>query len=149
MSATGFNPRSHAGSDEALWSAYPRKKEFQSTLPRRERQFLRDMLSGGRMFQSTLPRRERRFECPALDPYDGVSIHAPTQGATATRRYGVPFVSFQSTLPRRERRIFPVSRIFLGAVSIHAPTQGATAQEYQDDQESALFQSTLPRRERP
>ena len=56
----------------------------------------------------------------------GVSIHAPTQGATPA----------------------PVSDLRDDIVSIHAPTQGATDTGLTPEQIMELFQSTLPRRER-
>ena len=80
---------------------------------------------------------------------EGVSIHAPTQGATISRSYSVLNLLFQSTHPRRVRHFlgwFPnrsrsfnprthagVRRLLGGRqvrvhrVSIHAPTQGATS----------------------
>ena len=54
-----FNPRSHEGSDDPLPYLYDKFQEFQSTLPRRERQLPRYNHTAGRLFQSTLPRRER------------------------------------------------------------------------------------------
>ena len=120
---------------------------FQSTLPRRERRIKTSGNPHNVGFQSTLPRRERRRgkgnreaqqrfnprSHAGSDDIDfsifsrcGVSIHAPTQGATEkakTERWSGKW--FQSTLPRRERR--------RTAIRKHG---------------KALFQSTLPRRER-
>ena len=56
----------------------------------------------------------------------GISIHAPTKGATEVPDGLIMAMGFQSTLPRRER---PVSTKFACS--------------------SIRFQSTLPRRERP
>ena len=61
-------------------------KEFQSTLPRRERLDLNANGEGGFEFQSTLPRRERPVKIATMT-FDDV---------------------FQSTLPRRERLILPL-----------------------------------------
>ncbi len=56
--------------------------EFQSTLPRGERHGGRERCTGNARFQSTLPRGERR-ECQQIYPILlGISIHAPTRGAT-------------------------------------------------------------------
>ncbi len=104
----------------------PKKELFQSTLPRRERQF-RDtwhtrlkyfnprsregsdvvylvrvtVLS---IFQSTLPRRERRNgQKKEMEPIH-ISIHAPAKGATHSVRVYV----------------------FRVHISIHAPAKGAT-----------------------
>ena len=121
-----FNPRSREGSDPEGGCRTSHFREFQSTLPRRERRLKRCILVGLLKFQSTLPRRERRIN---------------TKSGTRVRK-------FQSTLPRRERpggfrwRIGsrkgfnPRSREGSDAscmkeekknnVSIHAPAKGAT-----------------------
>ena len=100
-----FNPRSHEGSDGQLLLSLrlslqvsihaPTKGategfhtalltfQFQSTLPRRERPDpykCRRIIQG---FQSTLPRRERLIALMMSVASLGVSIHAPTKGATA------------------------------------------------------------------
>ena len=56
----------------------------------------------------------------------GVSIHAPTRGATLLMRGKAGQGKFQSTLPRGERRCFRLFHRFNRLVSIHAPTRGAT-----------------------
>ncbi len=100
-------------------------RQFQSTLPRRERRVMPGYTIGIAKFQSTLPRRERLDETMTKIGFDGfnprshagsdsnnakrltretrVSIHAPTQGATAARARDAVAAWFQSTLPRRER----------------------------------------------
>ena len=99
---------------------------FQSTLPRRERQFVKHQQFKITKFQSTLPRRERPgafwhdlllllcFNPRSREGSDQaavqyvrksmVSIHAPAKGAT---------------------RMMPVHSV-PGLVSIHAPAKGAT-----------------------
>ena len=57
---TYFNPRSREGSDPLRAGAFVRR-EFQSTLPRRERPATMLIKSGADLFQSTLPRRERHI----------------------------------------------------------------------------------------
>ena len=83
---SSFNPRSHEGSDECYPCYFVTLYLFQSTLPRRERLL---------------------FMWYRYNRAKGVSIHAPTKGAT---RKGDMFSSsydlFQSTLPRRERQQF-------------------------------------------
>ena len=99
-----FNPRSRGGSDKRV-EAIPDKEyrisihapaegatktwtlgficgEFQSTLPRRERQNSKEISVFLGLFQSTLPRRERPVTCQIKSAAE----------------------EFQSTLPRRERR---------------------------------------------
>ena len=79
------------------------------------------------MFQSTHPRGVRP-EGSALPPQEfGVSIHAPTRGATVTYDYYDSKTKFQSTHPRGVRRDCNYSIVPLTFVSIHAPTRGATA----------------------
>jgi len=77
-----FNPRTHVGCDTAIWL----------------------VALGLLMFQSTHPRGVRPFVDGKYQPSIGVSIHAPTWGAT--------YPDFHST--------------FILYVSIHAPTWGAT-----------------------
>ena len=80
--ARSFNPRSHAGSDLAKDKDVAAAMTFQSTLPRGERPWSSSSSRGGTMFQSTLPRGERRFYSFHGIYYCRVSIHAPTRGAT-------------------------------------------------------------------
>ena len=99
---------------------------FQSTLPREERRARTSYLQYGMQFQSTLPREERHSTDSLRLPVRGISIHAPTRGATAT----VPPSSPSSP------------------ISIHAPTRGATCAVPFQVPLSLVFQSTLPREER-
>ena len=120
------------------------------------------------LFQSTLPREERLCS-QRMDKEVGISIHAPTRGATNITSAYVTTTKFQSTLPREERRPRPCSRERLGRfqstlpreerphtpaiapwiefISIHAPTRGATM-SLKISLNQTLFQSTLPREER-
>ena len=56
----------------------------------------------------------------------GVSIHAPTRGATAPLNTAAFARMFQSTHPHGVRRDFLTNLILFIMVSIHAPTRGAT-----------------------
>ena len=56
--------------------------QFQSTLPRRERQNSGVPRSIDNVFQSTLPRRERQNPSHTAQHHQHISIHAPTKGAT-------------------------------------------------------------------
>ena len=79
--------------------------KFQSTLPQGERRTQRSLISSAQLFQSTLPQGERLYafhdcwnyiefqstlpqgerlaEGVRNTPYMGISIHAPTRGATS------------------------------------------------------------------
>ena len=99
-------------------------------------------------FQSTLPRGERQKS--ATIPLAGqlISIHAPARGATHVQSVSLKDSQFQSTLPRGER---PLDLLLVAVgflISIHAPARGATFVRRYVDVLSALFQSTLPRGER-
>ena len=76
-------------------------------------------------FQSTLPHGERQFPHPR-QIICGVSIHAPTWGATSS----------------------PGGSVADGLVSIHAPTWGATPPSCSHPSLLPQFQSTLPHGER-
>ena len=56
----------------------------------------------------------------------GISIHAPTNGATTCLTCSLCCGKFQSTLRRTERRYLQKSRLLRLRISIHAPTNGAT-----------------------
>ena len=124
-SLPGFNPRTHEGCDTSMMRWYLRKG-FQSTHPRRVRPSIFFSSFAQRRFQSTHPRRVRRRQPAAQGGDSGVSIHAPTKGAT----YGT----------------FQKSQIL--EVSIHAPTKGATG-NLRHREVTQEFQSTHPRRVRP
>ena len=101
-------------------------ESFQSTLPRGERPPLVRKRIYLQQFQSTLPRGERReflrlrsilsdFNPRSHEGSDsrrilqggrsGISIHAPTRGATVLSVVLIVGELFQSTLPRGERRM--------------------------------------------
>ncbi len=98
---------------------------FQSTLPRGERPGSSLSTSMARVFQSTLPRGER-LDRRQIGGDFGVSIHAPTGGATWLIGLWRERRLFQSTLPRGERLPLTYTAIHIWDVSIHAPTGGAT-----------------------
>ena len=122
------------------------------------------------MFQSTHPRGVRRSLVDNLDESVGVSIHAPTRGATYTKGATTGLRKFQSTHPRGVRRLsnskffrivkfqsthprgvrpyYQANMVKAVYVSIHAPTRGAT-QIVISDFTFYVFQSTHPRGVRP
>ena len=92
------------GATHPLFTLEKTPHEFQSTLPREERQSLRDAENRKNTFQSTLPREERH----------GIAARC---------------LSASHFNPRSHERSdeIPVSRKFYPAdISIHAPTRGAT-----------------------
>jgi len=145
---TGFNPRAHAGRDSAYTSIATTRAMFQSTRPRGARRIPRTTSTQSPLFQSTRPRGARRLAVDQFVPHIGVSIHAPTRGATrenvdaeqpaqvsihAPTRGATPTrlpcmgkSLFQSTRPRGARRIAGLILNPRINVSIHAPTRGAT-----------------------
>ena len=123
-------------------------KEFQSTLPRRERQYPAKCAATRSLFQSTLPRRERLPPNPLPNPPHPFQSTLPRRErhtrieiiifsvifqSTLPRRerhhsknlYKF-YVLFQSTLPRRERHCKGSPSTAIASISIHAPTKGAT-----------------------
>ena len=121
-----FNPRSREGSDGRCGEGRGRCREFQSTLPRRERQYNPEIRTEQITFQSTLPRRERPRVTYVLKIRQAISIHAPAKGATLVLVASAPSKEFQSTLPRRERQTSANFPDPLDTISIHAPAKGAT-----------------------
>ncbi len=122
-----FNPRAHAGRDT--------KKPLPAARTGK--------------FQSTRPRRARQWQMNAPNTVNKVSIHAPTQGATFFIDLYQGKIVFQSTRPRRARHDFHFRYSPGNRVSIHAPTQGATRGNITVPFPVILFQSTRPRRARP
>ncbi len=103
--SSGFNPRSHEGSDFVKSGMYCEIAEVSIHAPTKGATFIDFCSEDGTI----------------------VSIHAPTKGATCFSAKGFPAVpQFQSTLPRRERLLLCASLHGILAVSIHAPTKGAT-----------------------
>ena len=121
------------------------------------------------VFQSTLPREERRSNDMGYCT-TGISIHAPTRGATVVAAPTSWHVIYFN--PRSHERSDPIrTTIPLNSfISIHAPTRGATGKcsllyvadiyfNPRSHERSDVvhiiaycikqFQSTLPREERP
>ena len=90
------------------------------------------------------PTRGATFISVALRTENTVSIHAPTRGATVQRYTYLYNVKFQSTHPRGVRLGFTWYGFRMICVSIHAPTRGATAPLLASPPRQ-LFQSTHPR----
>ena len=78
----GFNSRAHGGRDRRP-STTQRPSLFQFTRPRGARRKYQSPVSGTDAFQFTRPRGARQFGDGAFLRV-GVSIHAPTGGATQT-----------------------------------------------------------------
>ena len=78
-----FNPRTHEGCDQKFSLHFFRSQKFQSTHPRGVRPRLLTSIRFHNLFQSTHPRGVRPADTAVSGSGDGVSIHAPTRGATA------------------------------------------------------------------
>ena len=122
MRYDSFNPRAHVGRD-GHWVCIGQREKFQSTRPRGARR------------QRWSPQNHRA----------GVSIHAPTWGATPrqqrpriTAKVSIHAPTWGAT--RRGRQEHRRDR-----VSIHAPTWGATRCQLDGLQQPLGFQSTRPR----
>ena len=79
---TCFNPRTHEGCDLPSRAALAAPTMFQSTHPRGVRLTYLIILSSKILFQSTHPRGVRLAAVVCHKLIKGVSIHAPTRGAT-------------------------------------------------------------------
>ena len=121
---------------------------FQSTHPHGVRPNGNQEITGPVLFQSTHPHGVRPERSDKGQGRPGVSIHAPTRGATQHKQRLGGNTEFQSTHPHgvrpgcRKALFLPVSRFNprthtgcdsgvimlydLHNVSIHAPTRGAT-----------------------
>ena len=122
--------------------------EFQSTLPRRERPYIKedrgihgnfnprshegsDIIIDGDTIKIGIsihaPTKGATDKRQQWNLYHGISIHAPTKGATWVDSDNINKYAFQSTLPRRERLVRRNLMDAINGISIHAPTKGATA----------------------
>ena len=120
-----FNPRAHAGRDLSGYCMAGFRK-FQSTRPRRARPCTACGCGRNSKFQSTRPRRARLFP-KSKHWHIGVSIHAPTQGATRKGFiYGLMLQVSIHAPTQGATWVFMTSLPNI-IVSIHAPTQGATS----------------------
>ena len=154
LTVKGFNPRSRTGSDVIGCSLESCIKEFQSTLPHGERQYL-DIKKKIRNHVSIhAPARGATCRMNFASCFVVVSIHAPARGATDCniigQRFQIGFQStlphgerpaivaqidtvglrFQSTLPHGERQRNPLLYTIDSQVSIHAPARGATVKTF-------------------
>ena len=103
-----FNPRSRVGSDLYIQAEYCTTRHFN---PRsRVGSDLQVALLPLTLkeFQSTLPRGERQSQVPKPSGTYSISIHAPAWGATGQAGKVDKREIFQSTLPRGERRKLPL-----------------------------------------
>ena len=143
-----FNPRSREGSDRLLGRGLRCGLSFQSTLPRRERQYNRIEAVTGFPFQSTLPRRER--PCAATVPTSTPFNFNPRsrEGSDTGRRRDRLRRGYFNPRSREGSDPPAAPQALQVRISIHAPAKGATSLGvYLSHGE--IFQSTLPRRERP
>ena len=123
--ANRFNSRAHGGRDWCWCPCRTWHSRFQFTRPRGARlaptAFDRPLVA----FQFTRPRGARRNAVAVTSPH-GVSIHAPTGGATRSGRpVRVDMPRFNSRAHGGRDRYLP-SASACRDVSIHAPTGGAT-----------------------
>ena len=100
--------------------------QFQSSLPRGERQPVVIAPIGSQKFQSSLPRGERHVTPASVCQAVVISILAPARGATVIGSVLGGNTLFQSSLPRGERRSLPGSDCQYPRISILAPARGAT-----------------------
>ena len=149
MRATSFNPRTHTGCDllqstaastqQRFQSTHPHGvrhndalpaatlKTFQSTHPHGVRPYCTRLYLSDYKFQSTHPHGVRLHTRAGQHCARGVSIHAPTRGATQTwpqAQHG-HLVSIHA--PTRGATRYGSCPRARGLVSIHAPTRGATS----------------------
>ncbi len=101
---SGFNPRSHAGSDIDAYDAAQSDTAFQSTLPRRERQNTAVSTARSMGFN---PRSHAGSDAEQYRRCCWISSFNPRSHAGSDNKATIRFYvhgQFQSTLPRRERR---------------------------------------------
>ena len=113
--------------------------QFQSTLPRRERHQIIFNPTDAQLFQSTLPRRERHGQFRSFNKRVGISIHAPTKGATLSSENSFSNIHISIHAPTKGATLKKFKNPEISAISIHAPTKGATSKQCREHQKSANF----------
>ncbi len=78
------------------------------------------------LFQSTLLHKERQEQLRSLTNATGISIHAPTQGATKLVKTGTAAAADFNPRSYTRSDINADLLVESSKISIHAPTQGAT-----------------------
>ena len=81
----------------------------------------------GTEFQSTLPRRERQGELKYFDPLNEISIHAPAKGATIMDLTAFELFSISIHAPAKGATYQTQHEQQYQKISIHAPAKGATS----------------------
>ena len=164
-----FNPRTHEGCDVSLWLLCG--EEISYFNPRTHEgcdQYFLSRSAYFRIFQSTHPRGVRRMVRRQQCPQFGISIHAPTRGATCpckvhpsahvyfnprthegcdnaaiTNLYGS--CEFQSTHPRGVRPPGKTGRRKEICIFQSTHPRGVRLKDANEDAADAEFQSTHPR----
>ena len=122
--------------------------EFQSTLPRRERQLLE--LPRHFLFCISIHAPAKGATLHRINTGISVhiSIHAPAKGATESSILFIFFSCISIHAPAKGATLLTFAITFLPHISIHASAKGAT--KFCISLSAIVsFQSTLPRRERP
>ena len=121
-----FNPRTHTGCDPSYLVAYGKDYRFN---PRTHTGC--DIVHGAFRMMSLVsihaPTRGATSTKRKVDVLESVSIHAPTRGATSNMIDCAESFVFQSTHPHGVRRHLVSNPAGSTGVSIHAPTRGATS----------------------
>ena len=121
-----FNPRSHERSDLYQKKGYFSQIQFQSTLPREERQRTVLYRTCGRYFNPRSHERSDIVHCNCFK-YIGISIHAPTRGATFQQKGGRGGSQYFNPRSHERSDHYTVQQCWRLLISIHAPTRGATS----------------------
>ncbi len=99
-----FNSRAHEGRDRRRRQDRHAGGRFQFTRPRGARHACAEFIGGQCQFQFTRPRGARPATNILSGATAGVSIHAPTRGATRRTTRASAMTEFQFTRPRGARR---------------------------------------------
>ena len=124
-----FNPRSHKGSDPGGICGLYVKIDFN---PRSHKGSDYIKLVFSTDIKNFNPRSHKGSDLTLSPPHicSGISIHAPTRGATKKFWLIAWIHRFQSTLPQGERHAGWNACVDKMIISIHAPTRGATSPSY-------------------
>ena len=122
-----FNPRSREGSDGTTEINKPVLKQFQSTLPRRERQYPEAGFTDPLNISIHAPAKGATITSKVCVRSGMISIHAPAKGATASQFESDIRIAISIHAPAKGATSFTQVTGDFKNISIHAPAKGATA----------------------
>ena len=121
-----FNPHTREGCDDSLQLITPIRPVFQSTHPRRVRQWSGSRTPMQLAISIHTPAKGATCYHVALRNFRGISIHTPAKGATLESNLVQPSTKISIHTPAKGATFQYGKSYVLAVISIHTPAKGAT-----------------------